>query len=106
MARMGSFAGPSEQYGIPLSFVHPVDNDFLKAQFNPILLDPRWKLTDKQRRELQQKADDLTGLLKEGRELSGGYDPNYAAEQRRKSDKRKAARQAKARKARQRNKRR
>lgn len=63
MARMGNFAGPSEQYGVPLSFIHPKDNDFAKARFNPILLDPRWKMTDKQRRELQQKADDLAKMM-------------------------------------------
>lgn len=73
---MGSFAGPSEQYGLPLSFVHPVDNDFVKAQFHPILLDPRWKLTDEQREELQDEVDDVTALMKAGRDLVGGYDPN------------------------------
>ena len=72
MARMGSFAGPSEPYGQPLSYIHPKDNDFAKAKFNPILLDPRWKLTAKQRRELQQKADDLAGLLALGKEKARG----------------------------------
>lgn len=79
MARMGSFAGPSEQYGMPLSFVHPADNDFAKARFNPILLDPRWKLTDEQRQELQDDVDKLTDTLRLGRELVGGYDENYKA---------------------------
>jgi hypothetical protein len=69
---MGNFTGPSEQYGVPLSFIHPKDNDFAKAKFNPILLDPRWKLTDKQRRELQQKADDLAGLMGYGRDKFSG----------------------------------
>ena len=69
MARMGNFSGPSEQYGVPLSFIHPKDNDFAKARFNPVLLDPRWKLTDQQRRDLQQKADDLAGLMALGREI-------------------------------------
>jgi hypothetical protein len=63
MARLGAFAGPSEQYGMPLSFIHPKDNDFAKARFHPIFLDPRWKLTNQQRRELQQKADDLAGMM-------------------------------------------
>lgn len=72
MARMGNFAGPSEQYGVPLSFIHPKDNDFAKARFNPILLDPRWKLTDQQRRDLQQKADDLAQTLALSGEVSIG----------------------------------
>ena len=72
MARMGNFAGPSEQYGVPLSFIHPKDNDFAKARFNPILLDPRWKLTDQQRRDLQQKADDLAKTLALSGEVSIG----------------------------------
>jgi len=72
MARIGAFAGPSEPYGQPLSFIHPSDNDFAKAKFNPILLDPRWKLTDKQRREMQRKVDDLAGLLALGRDKVGG----------------------------------
>ena len=72
MARIGAFAGPSEPYGQPLSFIHPSDNDFAKAKFNPILLDPRWKLTDRQRREMQRKVDDLAGLLALGRDKVGG----------------------------------
>lgn len=72
MSRMGNFAGPSEQYGVPLSFIHPKDNDFAKARFNPILLDPRWKMTDKQRRELQQKADDLAKMMALSGEVSIG----------------------------------
>lgn len=75
MARMGNFAGPSEQYGVPLSFIHPADNDFAKARFNPILLDPRWKLTNKQRREMQEKADDLAQTLGYGRDEYSGKQP-------------------------------
>ena len=72
---MGQFAGPSEQYGLPLSFIHPVDNDFLKGEIHPILLDPRWKLTKKQRREMQDEVDDVLGNLIAAREAAGGYDP-------------------------------
>jgi hypothetical protein len=72
MARMGAFAGPSEPYGAPLSYIHPADNDFSKAKFHPSLLDPRLKLTNKQRRELQRDIDDLAGLLALGRERVGG----------------------------------
>lgn len=63
MARMGAFSGPSEPYGQPLSYIHPADNDFAKARFHPILLDPRLKLTNKQRRKLQSQVDDLSGML-------------------------------------------
>lgn len=95
--RMGQFAGPSEQYGLPLSFVHPVDNDFIKAEFNPILLDPRWKLTDKQRRKLQDEVDKVTDLLQAGRDIAGGYDPGYQPPKRKanpnKRDRRQSARQ-------------
>lgn len=69
---MGRFAGPSEPYGTPLSFVHPADNDFAKARFHPSLLDPRLKITNKQRRKLQRDMDDLAGLLQLGRELGQG----------------------------------
>lgn len=72
MARMGTFAGATEQYGGPVSFVHPKDNDFEKARFNPILLDPRLKLTNKQRRELQREIDDLYYLMTLGQEQVGG----------------------------------
>ena len=72
MARMGKFAGPSERYGPPLSFIQPKDNDFAKAKFHPMLLDPRLKLTNKQRRKLQGDMDDLTSLLSLGRDKVGG----------------------------------
>lgn len=68
MARMGTFAGASEAYGMPLSFIHPKDNDFAKARFHPILLDPRLKLTNKQRRRIQREIDDLAGLGRLARE--------------------------------------
>ena len=70
MARMGTFAGTSEQYGDPVSFVHPVDNDFAKARFSDPVLDPRMKLTDEQMRELQQQIDDLFHLLVMAREAA------------------------------------
>lgn len=71
MARMGQFAGPSEPYGQPLSYIHPTDNDFAKARFNPILLDPRLKLTNAQRRRLQDKADRLAQTLQLGQDNAG-----------------------------------
>jgi len=72
MARMGAFAGPSAAYGQPLSFIQPKDNDFSKAKFHPSLLDPRLKITNKQRRELQREMDDLAGLLSLGKDKVGG----------------------------------
>jgi hypothetical protein len=71
MARMGRFAGPSEPYGQPLSYIHPADNDFAKARFNPILLDPRLKLTNAQRRRLQDKSDRLAASLAAGQDRAG-----------------------------------
>ncbi len=68
---MGQFAGPSEAYGPPLSFIQPADNDFMKARFHPSLLDPRLKITNKERRELQREMDDLAGLLTVGRDFFG-----------------------------------
>lgn len=72
MARMGQFAGAGEQYGGPVSFVHPVDNDFERARFSPELLDPRLKLTNAQRRKLQREIDDTFYFLGLGRDKVGG----------------------------------
>ncbi len=69
MARAGQFAGASEQYGIPLSFIHPKDNDFAKARFSPSILDPRYGLTAKQRRRAQKAADDLANFFRSLREV-------------------------------------
>ena len=69
---MGTFAGATETYGDPVAFVHPVDNDFNKARFSDPVLDPRMKLTDAQRRELQKQIDDLFFLLKMAQEAVGG----------------------------------
>ena len=72
MARLGVFAGPTEAYGVSMSFVHPADNDFLKGKYDPLLLDPRLQLTDKQRREIQAEIEQVTAVLKLGREKAGG----------------------------------
>jgi len=72
MVRMGTFAGPSASYGQPLSFIQPADNDFSKAKYHPTFLDPRLKMTGKQRRDLQSDMNDLAGLLVLGREKVGG----------------------------------
>jgi len=52
-----------------------VTTTFAKAKFNPILLDPRWKLNDKQRREMQERADDLAQTLGYGRDEYSGRQP-------------------------------
>jgi len=84
MARMGNFAGPSEPYGQPLSFIHPRDNDFAKARFHPILLDPRLKLTNKQRREIQREVDDVAATLQLGKDNAGpGRQPKSRKRRRR-----------------------
>lgn len=68
MARMGRFAGPTEEFGVPLSFVYPPDGDFEKGRFTDTLLDPRLDLTKKQRREIQQEVDEFLALLRLGRD--------------------------------------
>ena len=64
MARSGQFAGPSEGYAEPLSYVHPPDSDFMKSKYHPSLLDPKLKLTDEERDRLQAEIDDLLGTSK------------------------------------------
>lgn len=61
---MGAFSGPAEEYGVPLSFVHPPDNDFSKAKWSAALLDPSLKLTDEERQALQDEIDGLFALGK------------------------------------------
>lgn len=68
MARIGTFAGPSEEYGAPVSFVYPPDGDFEKGRFTDTLLDPRLDLTKKQRRAIQEEVDEFFALLKLGRD--------------------------------------
>lgn len=72
MARMGTFAGATEEYGLPLSFIQPPDNDFEKGRFSPPLLDKRLDLTKKQKREIQREIDEFMALLRLGREAAGG----------------------------------
>jgi hypothetical protein len=68
MARMGQFAGASEEYGGVVSYIQPPDNDFEKGRFTDTLLDPRLDLTKKQRREIQQEIDEFLSLLRLGRD--------------------------------------
>jgi hypothetical protein len=63
MARSGSFSKSTVSYGVPLSFAHPTDNA-MPPQFDPALDDPSLKLTDIQKQELQDRIDDLYGVLR------------------------------------------
>lgn len=69
MARIGSFLGPEEVYGRPLSVVHPKDNNVTKSRFHESLLDPKLKLTDERRRELQDEILELLAILKLARDF-------------------------------------
>ena len=59
MVRIGSFAGPSVGFGLPLQIVHPKDNVF--PLFDPeiealdISIEEKWKL--------QMEAEQLAGAL-------------------------------------------
>jgi hypothetical protein len=67
MVRIGSFAGPSVGFGLPLQVVHPIDNKF--PMFDPeidaldIPIEEKWKL--------QMEAEQLTGALVVGRDTEG-----------------------------------
>lgn len=63
MARIGAFGGPSDEYGAPLSYIQPPDNDFAKSLYDPALLDPRLHLTQAQKDDLQAEIDQIYALL-------------------------------------------
>lgn len=44
--------------------MHPPDNDFTKAKWSKELLDPKLKLTDEERRKLQEEIDQILALEK------------------------------------------
>lgn len=60
MARRGSFTAPTEYFGAPLALVHPIDNIF--PRYDPEV-DALEGLTDEQKRDVQQKIDELFGTL-------------------------------------------
>jgi hypothetical protein len=64
MARMGSFSGGGQLFGQPIAVVHPPDNNVQAARYAPELLDPSLQLTEQQREELQQRVDELYGVLR------------------------------------------
>lgn len=71
MARTGQFAGASEQYAQPLSYIHPPDNDFSKSRYADQLNDPKLHLTEEQKRRLQEEIDQLLALQQEIDQLPG-----------------------------------
>ena len=62
MARIGAFAGSSEAYAQPLSYIQPIDNDFSKSRYADQLNDPRLHLTEEQKRRLQEEIDQLLAI--------------------------------------------
>lgn len=69
MARTGSFNGPSETYGQPLSFVTPPDSDFARGKYDQALMDPSLKLTQDQLDDLQAQIDEAFAIEKLASEL-------------------------------------
>ena len=63
MARMGNFSGATEQYGVPLSYIHPADNDFGKAKYHPTIMDIRFGLNSKQKDQAQREIDEVFAVL-------------------------------------------
>lgn len=69
MARIGSFMGPSQVFGMPLSVVKPPDNQVAGSQFHPSLRDPALGLDEARMRELQDEILSLYRTLQIGRDL-------------------------------------
>ena len=59
MTRIGSFAGPTVGFGLPLQIVHPIDNKF--PMFEPEIEALNISVEEKQK--LQIEAEQLTGAL-------------------------------------------
>lgn len=62
--RVGSFAGPSEAFGVPLQIVHPIDSKFYR--FDPEI--EAMDISDEEKAKLQAEADALFGALVVGRD--------------------------------------
>ena len=69
MARIGSFLGPTEPFGAPLSVIKPPDNNTTASRYHPSLMDPALHLSDQQRQDMQAEIDDLLAVLKMARDL-------------------------------------
>jgi hypothetical protein len=67
MARVGEFTGGQAGYGQPLSYKHPIDNDFNKGRFAPRLL--AMDISDSKRVDLQERIDELFAVLRGERDL-------------------------------------
>ena len=65
MARVGSFGGPTFQFGEPLEIVHPQDNRF--PQFDPEI-EGLAGATLEERARLQAELDALYAVLISGRD--------------------------------------
>lgn len=65
VARIGSFAGPTVSFGLPLQTVHPRDNAF--PMFEPEI--DRLDISLEEKAKLQREAENLTGVLVVGRDL-------------------------------------
>lgn len=62
--RVGSFAGPTEAFGLPLQLVHPPDNKF--PRFDPEI--EALNISDEEKAKLQAEAEALFGALVVGRD--------------------------------------
>lgn len=63
LARIGSFSRGTVEYGLPLSFVKPPDNN-PGSKFSPGLNDPSLKLTEQEKEDLQDRIDELSAVLR------------------------------------------
>ncbi len=64
MARIGSFSGPPQSFGIPLAVVHPRDNKF--PMFDPEIEALDISIVEKAK--LQAEVENLAGALIVGRD--------------------------------------
>ncbi len=71
MARSGSFSGGGQLYGQPMAVIHPPDNNVDASRYAPELLDPSMQLTEEQKEELQERIDELYGVMRGERDYFG-----------------------------------
>ena len=69
MARVGSFLGPTQTFGAPLSVIKPPDNNVAASRFHPALMDPKLHLTEQEMRDLQDEINGLYAVLRIGADL-------------------------------------
>lgn len=68
-ARQGSFLGPTQNYGAPLSVIKPPDNNVASSRYHPSLMDPSLHLSEQQMRDLQDEIMGLYAVLQTGAAL-------------------------------------